>query len=132
MKTLTAMAAVSALLSMCNPSQVPDVRGLPCQQWAAPALAAGWQPEHLPRLLPIIHRESRCDPKVVRYNQSSGRPIDVGLTQINQVHQGMLAQRGFTHLDMRDANANLFFAKVLFDWHEDRGMCGWRPWRGRC
>jgi hypothetical protein len=132
MKTLAAIAGLSALLSVCQPSQVPDVTGLPCQQWAAPALAAGWQPDELPRLLPIIWRESRCDPGVVRYNKRTGRPIDVGLTQINQVHRGELARRGFDHLDMRDPNANLWFAKWLHTWHEDRGLCGLAPWRGRC
>lgn len=131
MKILTAIAGVATLLSQCNPMPGPDVSRLPCREWAPAALQAGWQPEHLPRLLPIIWRESRCQPEAIRRN-ARGAAVDVGLTQINQIHRQELAKRGFDHLDMTDPDANLFFAKVLFDWHEDRGMCGWRPWRGKC
>ena len=131
MKTLAAIAGLSALLSLCNPSQVPDISGLPCQQWAAPALAAGWQPDELHRLLPIMWRESRCQPEAIRRNARGG-PVDVGLLQINQIHRQRLAERGFNHLDMTDPHANLWFGRLLYTWHTDRGLCGWSPWRGKC
>lgn len=131
MKLFAAAIAPVALLAMCAPPTEPSFDHLPCNQWADEALDAGWQPDDLERLLPIMHRESRCQPDAVRTNRR-GAAVDVGLLQINQIHRPMLAERGFTHSDMTDPAANLWFARVLFDWHESRGQCGWKPWRGNC
>jgi hypothetical protein len=127
MKTLAAIAGISSVLSLCTWQDVPDFERAPCKEWALPAMAAGWPPQDVPRLLNIIWRESRCDPDAVRRN-SRGAPIDVGLTQINQIHGPMLAERGFSHMDMTDPHANLWFARVLFEWWDSRGKCGWSPW----
>lgn len=129
---VTALAALPfALLPFCAPPAEPSYDHLPCNQWADEALDAGWQPDELPQLLRIIWRESRCQPDAIRTN-ARGAAVDVGLTQINQVHRPDLAKRGFTHLDMTNPEANLWYARLLYQWHQDRGLCGWSPWRGRC
>lgn len=129
---LTALAALPlALLPFCAPPAQQTFDHLPCAQWADEALDAGWQPDEIPQLLRIIWRESRCQPDAVRTNHR-GAPVDVGLTQINQVHRPDLAKRGFSHLDMTDPKANLWYARVLHQWHETRGLCGWSPWRSKC
>lgn len=131
MKLFTAAIAPFALLTMCAPPAEPSFDHLPCNQWADEALDAGWTPADLEQLLPIMWRESRCQPDAIRTNQR-GAAVDVGLMQINQIHRPELAKRGFTHLDMTNPDANLWFARWLHNWHEDRGQCGWSPWRGRC
>ena len=129
---LTALAAAPfLLLPFCAPPPAHTYDHLPCNQWADEALDAGWQPDDLDRLLPIMWRESRCKPDAVRRNARGGA-VDVGLMQINQVHRAELAKRGMVHDDMRDPAANLWFARWLYTWHDDRGGCGWSPWRGRC
>ena len=130
MKLTAVLALPLALLPFCQPPE-PSFDHLPCNQWADAAIAAGWNADDLDRLLPIMWRESRCQPDAVRRN-ARGAAVDVGLLQINQIHRPELAKRGFSHNDMTDPDANLWFARVLFDWHEDRGQCGWKPWRGRC
>lgn len=128
---LTALAILPfAILPFCAPPAEPSFEHLPCRQWARTALNAGWTADQLETLLPIMRRESRCQPDAIRTNRR-GQPVDVGLMQINQIHRPMLAERGFTHLDMTDPAANLWFAKVLHDWWEDRGGDGWSPWRKR-
>lgn len=127
---LTALAALPLLLiPVCQPKPA-SWDHLPCAQWADEALDAGWQPDDLDRLLPIMWRESRCQPEAVRYN-SRGRAVDIGLLQINQIHRPMLAERGFDHDDMRDPDANLWFGRLLFEWHVDRNLDGWSPWAAR-
>ena len=129
-KTFLALCATSAGLYTCVP-EPPAYGGLPCAEWAPAALEAGWTEDDLDQLLPIIYRESRCQPDAIRYS-ASGQPIDVGLLQINQVHRPMIAERGFTHEQMTDPRANLWFGRLLWRWWEDRGGCGWSPWRGSC
>jgi hypothetical protein len=126
---IMALAALILPLSMCQFEQ-PGA-GLPCSEWAQPALANGWTEADLPRLLPIIHRESRCQPDAVRYGTSRHRPADVGLLQINQIHRPTLARIGLEHLDMTDPALNLQFGRWLFDWHNDRGLDPWSPWKRR-
>jgi len=125
---IMALAALILPLSMCNIDQPGD--GLPCAEWAQPALNNGWTEAELPRLLPIIHRESRCDPEALRYGNST-RPADVGLLQINQIHRPTLKRLGLEHLDMTDPALNLQFGRWLFDWHKDRGLNPWSPWTKR-
>ena len=129
MKALSALAALLLPLSYCTVDQ-PGA-GLPCSEWAKPALANGWTETDLPRLLPIIHRESRCDPGAVRYGTSRTRPADVGLLQINQVHRPTLQRIGLTHLDLTDPNLNLQFGRWLYKWHASRGLDPWSPWNGQ-
>jgi hypothetical protein len=85
----------------------------------------------MPQLLGIMWRESRCQPDAIRYNHR-GAAVDVGLLQINQVHRPELAKRGFAHADMVDPDANLWFSRLLFDWYDSRGLCGWQPWSKSC
>lgn len=130
-RLILALCATSAGLVQCVPDPPTAWSHLPCSEWAEPALEAGWQENDLEQLLHIIWRESRCQPDAIRYN-ANGRPIDVGLLQINQVHRPMLAERGFTHEQMTDPRANLWFGRLLWRWWDDRGGCGWSPWRGQC
>lgn len=106
----------------------------PCQEWVDTAIKAGWPADRqvIETLLSVIYRESRCLPGAIRRNSTSGRPIDVGLTQINQIHRAWLAELGWTHEDMTDPLANLTFARKLFEAREQAGKCGWDPWRLRC
>jgi hypothetical protein len=126
---IMALAALILPLSMCNIDR-PGA-GLPCSEWAQPALENGWTEADLPTLLPIIHRESRCQPDAIRYGTSRTRPADVGLLQINQIHRPTLARIGLEHLDMQDPALNLQFGRWLFDWHKDRGLDPWSPWKRR-
>ena len=130
MKLFAAALLPLTLLATCIPTQ-PDYSSMPCNQWVDEALDAGWTHKEMPTLLGIMWRESRCQPAAVRYN-SRGAAVDVGLVQINQIHRPELAKRGFAHLDMVNPDANLWFARWLYTWHTDRGLCGWSPWRGKC
>lgn len=123
---LLAFAALLIPLGMCGLDRPGD--GLPCAEWAQPALANGWHEDDLPRLLPIIHRESRCNADALRYGNSV-TPADVGLLQINQMHRPTLRRIGLTHDDMRNPALNLQFGRWLFDWHASRGLDPWMPWR---
>jgi hypothetical protein len=127
-KIMAFMAGVWALLGTCNPTPQPiNYSHLKCGQWANTALMVGWEHKHIPKLLDIMWKESRCQPEAIRRN-ARGNPVDVGLLQINQIHRQSLAQMGFSHMDMTEPAYNLMFGKVLFDWAERRG-CGWAPWK---
>ena len=131
MKLFAAALAPFALLATCAPPPAPDYSRYPCAEWVDEALDAGWTHDDMPQLLGIMWRESRCQPDAIRRN-ARGAAVDVGLLQINQVHRQELAKRGFSHGDMVDPDANLWFGRVLFDWYESRGRCGWQPWSKRC
>lgn len=131
MKLWAAAITPLALIPFCAPPAEQNYDHLPCNQWADEALDAGWQPSELPKLLRIMWRESRCQPDAIRRN-ARGAAVDVGLLQINQVHRTELAKRGLDHDDMTDPAANLWFARLLYTWHTDRGLCGWSPWRSKC
>jgi hypothetical protein len=98
-----------------------------CQQWLQTALDAGWpnNREILDRLGFIMWRESRCTP-----DADSGP--DHGLTQINQIHKGYIADLGWTHEQMKDPAKNLRFAWLLYSGREANGQCGWTPWSLKC
>ena len=131
MKLFAAALTPFALLATCAPPAAPDYSRYPCDEWVDEALDAGWTHDDMPQLLGIMWRESRCQPDAIRRN-ARGAAVDVGLLQINQVHRPELAKRGFDHQDMTDPDANLWFGRVLFDWYESRGRCGWQPWSKRC
>ena len=101
--------------------------GTECQQWLQTALDAGWpnDREILDRLGFIMWRESRCTP-----DADSGP--DHGLTQINQIHKGYIADLGWTHEQMKDPAKNLRFAWLLYSGREANGQCGWTPWSLSC
>lgn len=106
----------------------------PCQEWVDTAITAGWPAERetIETLMTVVWRESRCLPDAIRRNATTGNPVDVGLTQINQIHRAWLADMGWTHLDMTDPLANLTFAYRLYSSRESAGKCGWEPWRLTC
>ena len=101
--------------------------GTECQMWLQTALNAGWpnDREILDRLGFIMWRESRCTPTA-----DSGP--DHGLTQINQIHKGWIADLGWTHEQMKDPMINLRFAWLLYSGREANGQCGWTPWSLSC
>lgn len=100
---------------------------LPCLEWAPMALQVGWQPEHLPQLLKILFRESRCQP-----NAFSGS--DAGLSQINgTAHTEWLNEQGLSWPEsMFVPELNLKFALDLFNSRQEQGKCGWAPWSIKC
>jgi len=101
--------------------------GTECQQWLQTALQAGWPNDRkiLDRLGFIMWRESRCTP-----DADSGP--DHGLTQINQIHKGYIADLGWTFEQMKDPAKNLRFAWLLYSGREANGQCGWTPWSLSC
>ena len=110
------------------PVVIVDVsEGTECQQWLQTALDAGWPNDRkiLDRLGFIMWRESRCTP-----DADSGP--DHGLTQINQLHKGYIADLGWTFADMKDPAKNLRFAWLLYSGREANGQCGWTPWSLKC
>ena len=110
------------------PVVIVDVsEGTECQQWLQTALDAGWPNDRkiLDRLGFIMWRESRCTP-----DADSGP--DHGLTQINQIHKGYIANLGWTHEQMKDPAKNLRFAWLLYSGREANGQCGWTPWSLKC
>ena len=139
-RPLEPLPATTTTPSTTNPSTTtagpialvgPDT---PCQEWVNTAIKAGWPADRqtIETLMSVIWRESRCIPDAIRRNSTSGRPIDVGLTQINQIHRKWLNQLGYEHLDMTDPLANLTFARLLFEAAEKTRGCGWGPWSLKC
>lgn len=107
------------------------VQGL-CVEWAETALSAGWQPEDLPRLMRIMHRESRCIPTACGETDSPHirKCRDWGLMQINDHSwKRIIREQGYHIEDMWDPYSNLKFARWLFDYSLGRNGDGWVPWK---
>lgn len=66
---------------------------------------------------PIMVQVARCESGLVIHADRKG--IDVGLFQINQIHNKRLLQLG---LDKRDLHDNLTYARMLYD------ESGLQPW----
>jgi hypothetical protein len=111
-----------------------DSQGL-CDEWAGLAFDVGWPIEEIPRLLRIIHRESRCLPQAC---STPDRPDlrrcrDWGLTQINDYSwKRTVRSQGMEMSDMWLPDKNLSFALWLFRYSEASTGCGWTPWAGSC
>jgi hypothetical protein len=114
--------------------QTASDQGL-CVEWGLVALSAGWEPDQLPQLFRYMHRESRCLPDAC---STPDRPElrqcrDWGLMQINDYSwKTTVRGLGLQMSDMHDPYWNLWFAKWLYDYTENRGGCGWQPWYGKC
>ena len=122
------LAELTTTTTTLAPVVIVEVsEGTECQQWLQAALDAGWpnNREILDRLGFIMWRESRCTP-----GADSGP--DHGLTQINQIHKGYIADLGWTHEQMKDPAKNLRFAWLLYSGREANGQCGWTPWSLSC
>ena len=122
------IAELTTTTTTLAPVVTVDVsEGTECQQWLQTALDAGWpnDREILDRLGFIMWRESRCTP-----DADSGP--DHGLTQINQIHKGYIADLGWTHEQMKEPAKNLRFAWLLYSGREANGQCGWTPWSLKC
>lgn len=106
-----------------------------CVEYIDEAMAAGWPSHDLPRLMRIMHRESRCIPTAcsVPDRPDQRRCRDWGLMQINDYSwKGTVRRMGFKMNDMHDPLVNLIFARYLFEIAEDSSGCGWSPWNGKC
>jgi hypothetical protein len=106
-----------------------------CVEWTATALAAGWQPDDLPRLMRVMYRESRCLPDAcsIPDRPDLRRCRDWGLMQINDYSwKTTVRSYGFQMEHMHNPFWNLWFARWLFEYSEDRNGCGWQPWYGKC
>jgi len=86
---------------------------------------AGWPRDRWPLLDRIIWAESRCQ-NVDRLSPT-GRPIDRGLLQINQIHRDTLAGYGIDWDDLLDPATNLLAGRIIAERAEAwGGWCG--PW----
>lgn len=106
-----------------------------CVEYIDEAIAAGWHSHELPRLMRIMHRESRCIPDACSTpDQPHQRKCrDWGLMQINDYSwKSMIRKEGFTMADMHDPQTNLVFARHLYELSENTNGCGWTPWNGTC
>jgi len=86
---------------------------------------AGWPRDRWPLLDRIIWAESRCQ-NVDRLSPT-GRPIDRGLLQINQIHRDTLEALGIDWDDLLDPATNLLAGRIVAERAEKwSGWCG--PW----
>ena len=86
---------------------------------------AGWPRDRWPLLDRIIWAESRCQ-NVDRLSPT-GRPIDRGLLQINQIHRETLAALGIDWDHLLDPATNLLAGRIVAERAEKWGdWCG--PW----
>ena len=101
-----------------------------CDQWAGLAFDIGWPVQEIPKLLRIIHRESRCLPDACSKSDSGRICRDWGLTQINDYSwKSTIRKQGLEMSDMWNPEHNLRFALWLFTYSQDRNGDGWQPWR---
>jgi hypothetical protein len=101
-----------------------------CLEWAGLAYDVGWPVEQIPKLLRIIHRESRCLPDACSESDSGRVCRDWGLTQINDHSwKTTIRGQGMEMRDMWNPELNLRFALWLYNYSEDRNGDGWQPWR---
>ncbi len=106
-----------------------------CPQHYAAALAAGWTDKEWPMLDRIMHHESRCVPTAHNDNHlRGGRDNSYGLTQINLIYHDywVLPQVNGDATGLFDPHTNLSIAHQMYVWLEERGSCGWSPWRRSC
>jgi len=106
-----------------------------CVEFAGLALDVGWEPKHIPQLLAIMFRESRCIPEAC---STPDRPDlrrcrDWGLMQINDYSwKSTVRKLGWEMDEMWVPVHNLAFSLWLFNYSEDVNGCGWQPWSKRC
>ena len=100
-----------------------------CPEWAGLAYDIGWPAEQIPKLLRIIHRESRCLPEACSESDSGRVCRDWGLTQINEYSwRRTIENQGMVMRDMWNPELNLRFALWLYQYSEERNGDGWQPW----
>ena len=106
-----------------------------CVEWTATATQAGWPTEDLPRLFRFMYRESRCLPEAcsIPDRPELRQCRDWGLMQINDYSwKTTIRGLGLEMTQMHDPYWNLWFARWLFEYSEERNGCGWQPWYGKC
>lgn len=105
------------------------VAGGKCPEWAALAYDIGWPAGAIPRLLSIMHRESRCLPDACSQSDSGRVCRDWGLMQINEYSwKRTITGQGMVMRDMWNPELNLRFALWLYQYSEGSTGCGWTPW----
>lgn len=105
-----------------------------CPEWFAVALMTGWAPVEVPRLLRIVHRESRCIATACGETDSPHlrKCRDWGLLQINDYSWKSTVRRlGLDIEQMWDPFWNLWFGRWLFEYSVERNGDGWVPWKKR-
>lgn len=101
-----------------------------CREWAGLAYDIGWPKSEIPRLLKIMHRESRCLPNACSESDSGRVCRDWGLMQINDHSwKRTITGQGYVMSDMWNPEHNLRFALWLYRYSEDRNGDGWQPWK---
>lgn len=100
-----------------------------CPEWAALAYDIGWPAEAIPRLLAIMHRESRCLPDACSQSDSGRVCRDWGLMQINEYSwRSTIQKQGMKMHDMWNPELNLRFSLWLYQYSQGSTGCGWTPW----
>jgi len=100
-----------------------------CPEWAGLAYDIGWPVFEIPKLLKIMHRESRCLPDACSESDSGRVCRDWGLMQINEYSwKRTITNQGMVMSDMWNPELNLRFALWLWTYSEDRNGDGWQPW----
>lgn len=106
-----------------------------CFEFVDEAMNAGWASHELPRLMRIMHRESRCIPTAcsIPDKPQHRKCRDWGLMQINDYSwKRRVRELGFDMKDLHDPQINLLVARWLYELAEETGGCGWSPWNGKC
>lgn len=102
-----------------------------CLEWIPTALDAGWTYSELPKLLRLMHRESRCLPDACGETDSPNvrKCRDWGLMQINDYSwKRIIREMGLNIEQMHDPYWNLWFARWLFEYSLKYNDDGWQPW----
>jgi hypothetical protein len=87
---------------------------------------AGWPRDRWPLLDRIIWAESRCENR--DRLSPTGRPIDRGLLQINQIHRDTLAGYGIDWDHLLDPATNLLAGRLVAEQAENYGWNWCEPW----
>lgn len=87
---------------------------------------AGWPRDRWPLLDRIIWAESRCENR--DRLSPTGRPIDRGLLQINQIHREHLEALGIDWDHLLDPATNLLAGRIVAEQAESYGWDWCEPW----
>lgn len=130
---ITSSAAAEA--SMVRIFSMPALPPGKCWRFFHIALDAGWTKEDWRTLDRVIYRESRCQPTAC---SKPDRPDlrkcrDWGLTQINDYSwKRTVRQLGLEVEMLADPFWNLWVARWIYEYSQEKNGCGWQPWSIKC
>ena len=99
-----------------------------CPEYWDLALLVGWRRKDMRTLDYVMHRESRCTPRV--HNQQDPSSGSRGLTQINGYWHDMLIKKNIIEKgsDLYHPETNLRAALMIYRYQVSRVGWGWDPW----